>query len=123
MSQQDHIDPNRRIAAVLDVFKGRWKGEIIIALRERQMRFKDLRQAMPSVSARALTESLRSLERDGVITRQQFAGIPPHVEYDLTEQGRGLLPLLDHVQAWGERHLACVEACRASYDAQAERKA
>ncbi|MEM1026714.1 MAG: helix-turn-helix domain-containing protein [Planctomycetota bacterium] len=109
-------DPNCRIADVLDVFKGRWKGEIIALLREETLRFSSLRKRMPSASARSLTESLRGLERDGVIKRQQFDAVPLHVEYSLTGYGEELLPLLDRIQAWGNKHMSCVRACREQFD-------
>ncbi|MEM9913516.1 MAG: helix-turn-helix domain-containing protein [Planctomycetota bacterium] len=119
MTEYDHIDPNCRIASVLDIFKGRWKGEIIAVLRSGPKRFSTLRSEMPAASARSLTESLRALERDGILQRRQFEEIPPHVEYSLTARGRELLPLLDQIQRWGEVHLSCVEACRETYDHQA----
>ncbi|MEM1099704.1 MAG: helix-turn-helix domain-containing protein [Planctomycetota bacterium] len=113
-----HPDPNCRIAEVLNVFKGRWKGEIIALLRDDTLRFSTLRRKMSSASARSLTESLRALERDGVIRREQFEAVPPRVEYSLTDHGRALLPLLDMIQQWGEHHLGCVEACRQDFDAR-----
>lgn len=116
MTEPSPPDPYCRIAEVLSVFKGRWKGEIIALLREDTLRFSTLRRRISTASARSLTESLRALERDGVVSRQQFVAVPPHVEYSLTEHGRALLPLLDLIQAWGEKHLACVEACREDFD-------
>ncbi|MEM6393067.1 MAG: helix-turn-helix domain-containing protein [Planctomycetota bacterium] len=108
--------PDQRLADVLDIIKGRWKGQIILLLRGGTLRFTSLRRRMPAASARSLTESLRALERDGVVRRQQFEAIPPRVEYSLTDHGHALTPLLDQIDAWGTQHLGCVQACRANYD-------
>ncbi|MEM6750145.1 MAG: helix-turn-helix domain-containing protein [Planctomycetota bacterium] len=109
-------DPRCRIAEVLDVFKGRWKGEIIAALRQSPMRFNALRAQLPAVSARTLSESLRGLERDGVVTRTEHPDASPNVDYALSPRGQELVPLLETIDAWGEAHLGCVAACREAYD-------
>ncbi|MEM1213359.1 MAG: helix-turn-helix domain-containing protein [Planctomycetota bacterium] len=114
--------PDRRILEVLDVIKGRWKGPIILLLRDGTQRFSALRRSMPAASARSLTESLRALERDGVIRREQFEAIPPRVEYSLTDHGHALTPLLDQIDAWGIDHLECVHHCRVAYDKQSTTK-
>ncbi|MEM9021245.1 MAG: helix-turn-helix domain-containing protein [Planctomycetota bacterium] len=110
-------DPNCGIADVLSLFKGRWKGEVIALLFDQTMRFNELRRELPGASARALTESLRQLERDGVIVRTQFKAVPPRVEYRLSSYGNQLVPLLDQIYDWGQEHFDCVRACRAKYDA------
>ncbi|MEM6551381.1 MAG: helix-turn-helix domain-containing protein [Planctomycetota bacterium] len=118
MAKRKTPDPNCRISDVLDIFRGRWKGEIVALLRDETLRFTELRRRIPGASARTLTENLRGLERDGVLIREQFAEVPPHVEYSLSGYGDELLPLLDRIREWGEQHLGCVEACRAAYDAK-----
>ncbi|MEM9346940.1 MAG: helix-turn-helix domain-containing protein [Planctomycetota bacterium] len=110
-------DPNCGIADVLSLFKGRWKGEVIALLNDQTLRFNELRRELPGASARALTESLRHLERDGIILRTQFKSVPPRVEYKLSNYGEQLVPLLDQIYDWGQEHFNCVRACREKYDA------
>jgi len=116
--QQMSDDSRCHVSEVADVFKGKWKGEIIILLRGGPVRFGELKSHLKGITARALTESLRGLERDGVIARHEHEAVPPHVEYVLCEGGQQLLPLLDAIQAWGDRHLKCVMAHREQYDQQ-----
>jgi DNA-binding HxlR family transcriptional regulator len=66
-----------------------------------------------------LTQTLRSLERDGLVTRTVTAAVPVRVDYALTASGRGLLPILGAVKEWSERHIEDVMSAREAYDAQA----
>ncbi|MEQ9455385.1 MAG: helix-turn-helix domain-containing protein [Phycisphaeraceae bacterium] len=118
MLEKTHAhDPKCKISDVLDIFKGRWKGEIIKLLSEQALRFSELKTQLTSASARVLTESLRALERDGVIQRNDLSAPRPHVEYSLSPYGVQLVPLLDQIKAWGEKHINCVRTCRDRYDA------
>lgn len=67
-------------------------------------RFNQLRRLMPAVTQRMLTLQLRALEADGLIARTVLEHIPPHVEYSFTERGLTLGPILEAMEAWGERH-------------------
>lgn len=118
MAEQDlpARDPQCRVSDVLDVFKGRWKGEIIRLLSDQSMRFSELKSSLRQPSSRVLTESLRALERDGVLIRHEVERLPPHVEYALSDSGLQLVPLLDEIRAWGAQHLKCVRAHREQYD-------
>lgn len=88
------------ISDTLDVIGGRWKPLILYHLRGGSKRFNELRRLMPNVSQRMLTQHLRQLETDGVITRTVREKVPPHVDYDFSERGRTLLPILDAMAAW-----------------------
>ncbi|MFJ4980072.1 winged helix-turn-helix transcriptional regulator [Streptomyces coeruleorubidus] len=96
----------------------KWTAMVVIALSPGRMRFRDLRTAVDGISAKVLTETLRDLERDGIVTRQVYAEVPPRVEYELTELGRTLQAPLQALGHWAEEHIAEVLAARESYDAR-----
>jgi DNA-binding HxlR family transcriptional regulator len=93
-----------RLGDVLRCIDGRWKMPILAHLSgEETMRFSDLERAIPQASQKMLTQHLRELERDGIVTRTVYPQVPPKVEYRLTDQGKGLrsvfLALLDWADA------------------------
>jgi DNA-binding HxlR family transcriptional regulator len=94
------------VEATLDVIGGRWKGVILYHLLRGTLRFNALRRELPNVTQRMLTLQLRELERDGLVRRTVYAEVPPKVEYDLTEHGRSLEPLLHAMREWGHRWMA-----------------
>jgi DNA-binding HxlR family transcriptional regulator len=92
------------IEVALDVIGGKWKGIVLYRLTAGTARFNELRRLMPKVTQRVLTLQLRELERDGVIRRTVFPEVPPRVEYDMTEFGASLKPILDMMSDWGSRY-------------------
>lgn len=99
------LDPLRDtcpVRAAIDVIRGRWKPSILWELYQGTKRFGDLHSALPGISAQALTVQLRQLESDGVVARAIFAEVPARVEYSLTELGKGLCPVMQALNAWGE---------------------
>ena len=101
-------DPPRSGAAdlcpaelALLVMRGRWKLLILCRLREGPNRFSALQQSLAGVSHKVLTAQLRELEADAVVRRHVLGEVPPRVEYDLSERGRALLPVLEGLHAWG----------------------
>lgn len=92
------------IEVALDVLGGKWKGMVLYRLLDGTARFNELRRLMPKVTHRVLTLQLRELERDGVIRRTVHPEVPPRVEYDLTEFGKSLKPILDLMSDWGSRY-------------------
>lgn len=96
---------------------GRWGAMILLCLRARPRQFGVLRRHLPPVSAKVLAETLRSMERDGLVCRRPVAGAPDRaVEYELSELGRSLLPVIDHAQLWGRAHLAELDGHRQHHD-------
>ncbi|MEM6794497.1 MAG: helix-turn-helix domain-containing protein [Acidobacteriota bacterium] len=105
------------IERVLDVFAGKWKPAILFSLENRgTLRFNELRRQIPGVSQRMLTQQLRELERDGVVSREQFLEIPPRVEYSLTSLGHTLSRVEEAIDSWGNAHMPEVERARERYD-------
>ena len=93
------------LTAALAAIGGKWKLIIIYWLAESPRHFAGLRQLMPSISQKVLTEQLRELVSDGIVHRQPTGVIPAPVEYSLTDYGRGLLPLVESIRLWGRGHL------------------
>ena len=86
----------------LAVIGGKWKPLIVWHLRDiAAMRFSALRRAMPAITQKMLTQQLRELESDGLLTRTVFAEVPPRVEYALTDLGRGIIPILESLCRFG----------------------
>ncbi len=81
-------------------------------------RFGELRRDIAGISPKVLTQKLRELERDGVLTRRIYASVPPKVEYRLTPLGETLIGLLDAIRVWSETHIEAVVAAQQRYDAQ-----
>jgi DNA-binding HxlR family transcriptional regulator len=81
---------------------GRWKVTILHVLSKHARRFGEINVRVPSISRKVLTEQLRELETDGLISRKQYKEFPPRVEYALTEYGESLCPLLAYIAAWNK---------------------
>ena len=96
--------PKRYSCAVelaVDVIGGRWRTVILSHLKEGVHRYGQLRRRMPGISEKMLTQRLRELEADGLVSRRDLGTVPPHVEYDLTDEGRSLAPVLQALYDWG----------------------
>lgn len=94
--------PECPVATTVQLIGNKWKLLILrnLIYNDKQ-RFSDFLKTIPAISKKVLTDNLRALEDDGLITRQAFAEIPPRVEYSLTELGKTLKPILDAMFDWG----------------------
>lgn len=99
----------------------KWTAMIVIALADRRLRFGELQSEVGGISNKVLADTLRDLERDGIVTRFAYAQMPPRVEYELTELGRSLQAPLSALRVWAEAHYDEVSIARESYDARAVR--
>lgn len=97
--------PGCSVEATLEVIGGKWKGVILYFLMQRTHRFGELRRLLPNITQRMLTQQLRELEEDGVITRTVYAEVPPKVEYSLSKFGKSLEPIVKMMGEWGDLHL------------------
>ena len=84
---------------------------------DQPQRFKEISARVDGISTKMLTQTLRGLERDGLLKRHQYPEIPPRVTYELTDSGRGLAEALAQVETWATDHLGTVSEARARYDA------
>ena len=108
--------PSRRLLKSLGDL---WTVLVIGALHhaDRPQRFKEISVQVDGISTKMLTQTLRGLERDGLLERHQYPEIPPRVTYELTDSGKGLAEALAQVEAWATDHLGAVTEARARYDA------
>lgn len=96
---------NISVEATLEVIGGKWKTVILCHLTHGKKRTSDLKRVMPAITQKMLTQQLRELEADGIVSRIVYNQVPPKVEYELTEYGWSLKPILDSLCSWGERHI------------------
>jgi DNA-binding HxlR family transcriptional regulator len=101
---------------VLDRIGDRWTVLVVVALADGRLRFSELRARIEGITPKVMTQTLRALERDGVVTRTVFAEVPPRVEYELTDLGRDLLAPIDAIRIWAERHASRIVSNRAVHD-------
>ena len=103
---------------VLDRIGDRWTVLVVVALADGRLRFSELRTKIEGITPKVMTQTLRALERDGLITREVFAEVPPRVEYELTELGRDLLAPIDAIRIWAEQHASRIVQNRDVYDSR-----
>ena len=108
--------PSRQL---LDRLSDKWVALVLAALAdEGTMRYSALSRRLAGVSQKMLTQTLRSLERDGLVTRTVTATVPVTVDYDLTDLGRSLERVVRGIKEWAESHMDSVQAAREEYDAR-----
>lgn len=100
---------NNPVELALDVIGGKWKMPILWRLKDRVWRYGELHKDLGTVNHKMLTQQLRELERDGLITRTVYPVVPPHVEYALTPLGASAIPCIEVLRAWGASFRAARE--------------
>ena len=93
--------PECPVATTVQLIGSKWKLLIIRNLLQRPWRFNELRKTLPGISQKVLTDSLRSMESDGIVTRTVYPEVPPRVEYCLSELGETMRPIIKSMEAWG----------------------
>ena len=96
--------PECPVATTEQLIGNKWKLLIIRNLLVRPWRFNELQKSLDGISQKVLTDNLRSMETDGIITRTVYAEVPPRVEYALSPLGESMRPILNSMQAWGEAY-------------------
>ena len=92
------------VATTVQLIGNKWKLLIIRNLLERPWRFNELQKSLAGISQKVLTDSLRSMEKDGLVTRTVYAEVPPRVEYALSALGESMRPILDTMADWGSKY-------------------
>jgi len=92
---------NNPVELSLYIIGGKWKIPIIWSLKESSLRYGELRKSLPKVTHKMLTQQLRELEADEIITRKVYPEVPPKVEYSLTLLGKSIIPVIDLLNEWG----------------------
>ena len=96
--------PECPVATTVSLIGSKWKLLILRNLLNRPWRFNELKKDLNGISQKVLTDSLRSMEEDGLITRTVYPEVPPHVEYALSELGESMRPILTSMQEWGTNY-------------------
>lgn len=96
--------PECPVATTVQLIGSKWKLLIMRNLLQRPWRFNELRKTLPGLSQKVLTDSLRSMEADGIITRTVYPEVPPRVEYCLSELGESMRPIIKSMEAWGTEY-------------------
>lgn len=105
--------PTRQL---LESLTDKWLGLVLCALADGPKRHGELARRIAGVSQKMLTQTLRTLERDGLVTRSVTPSVPVRVDYALTPLGRDLLPVMVAIKTWAESHMDEIDAARESYD-------
>ena len=117
MSKKNHSEAACAIDYAFQRIGGKHKGRILYHLQAEVLRYGQLRRVITGVTPKMLTQALRELEDDGLLTRTVYQEVPPRVEYQLTTTGRELLPFIALLESWGTRqmaqqHITSVVACQ-----------
>lgn len=94
------------VTHTLHVIGGRWKPILLWELTKGPLRYGELKKALPAITEKVLIEKLKELEADGLLIRKALPVVPPHVTYELTEQGKSLQPVLSAMANWGINQLS-----------------
>ncbi|MFI0407264.1 winged helix-turn-helix transcriptional regulator [Actinomadura sp. 3N508] len=106
------FDPDCPTRLVLDRIGDKWSVLVVLSLSDGPRRFTQLRDGIGGVTPKVLTQTLRAMERDGLLTRTVFAQVPPRVEYALTPLGQSLQTPIEAIAAWAEENVEAVVAAR-----------
>lgn len=107
--------PSRKL---LDRLSDKWVALVLKSLIDGPKRYSELARQLAGVSQKMLTQTLRSLERDGMLTRTVTPSVPARVDYELTPLGESLAGILGQLKTWAEQHMPEVDRARAEYDAR-----
>ena len=124
IAERPHLNPEsadcRAVNTVLARVGDKWSVLIIVMLGDGTKRFNEIKRMVGGISQRMLTLTLRGLERDGLVTRTVFPTIPPRVDYELTDLGRGLWQPVEALGKWASDHQMQIEDARARFDRRNE---
>ena len=104
MRTKEDILPECRVATTVSLIGSKWKLLIMRNLLARPWRFNELQKSIDGISQKALTEALRSMEADGIVSRTVYPEVPPRVEYALTELGESMRPIIQSMEQWGNNY-------------------
>jgi DNA-binding HxlR family transcriptional regulator len=107
---------NCPVRGILDKLGDKWSMLIVLELSAGKQRFSELRRRIPDISQKMLTQTLRDLQRDGLVARQVFDTVPPSVEYRLTELGSSLLEPFGHLVVWANSNHDAISTARSQFD-------
>ena len=115
MKTRDEL-PDCPVATTVQLIGSKWKLLILRNLLTRPWRFNELRKSLDGISQKVLTDSLRSMEEDGIITRTVYPEVPPRVEYALSELGESMRPIIKSMEEFGLKYKAYVDKSKTPED-------
>ncbi|GAA5011917.1 winged helix-turn-helix transcriptional regulator [Actinopolymorpha pittospori] len=118
----DMFDPLCPSSAMPIQIGDKWTGMVVLCLEGGPRRFSELKAPLRGITPKVLTQTLRAMERDGLVTRTAYDENPPRVEYELTPLGRSLLTLVAAARAWSRDHLPALLQDREAHDAAPVRR-
>ena len=118
--EYDVLNPKCPTQQVLDRVASKWTMLVILALTDGPQRYATLQRRVIGVTKKMLTQTLRALERDGLIERRIYETVPIQTEYELTASGRGLGNAVSVIRTWAYNHMPAIEAARQDFDARRE---
>lgn len=110
MRTKAELLPECPVATTVSIIGNKWKLLIIRNLLVRPWRFNELQRDLEGISQKVLTDNLRALEKDGIITRTVYPEVPPRVEYALSPTGESMRPILDSMASWGSSYKQSIQA-------------
>ncbi|NUR99968.1 MAG: helix-turn-helix transcriptional regulator [Kribbellaceae bacterium] len=110
------FDPNCPTRVILDRLGDKWTVLVVLVLRDGPQRFTELRDRIGQVAPKVLTQTLRRMERDGLLTREVHPEIPPRVIYTLTPMGASLITPITVLADWAETHMPAITRAQVAYD-------
>ena len=114
----DMFDPVCPSSAMPFQIGDKWTGMVVLCLEHGPRRFSELLVPLRGITRKVLAETLRAMQRDGLVTRTAYDENPPRVEYELTQLGRSLLALIEAARVWSRDNLPTLLAARAAYEAR-----
>ncbi|HRE19415.1 MAG TPA: helix-turn-helix domain-containing protein [Rhabdaerophilum sp.] len=118
MAKQRHsrfdCAPGCSVEAAISLIDGKWKCVILFHLLEGTARFGEIKRRIPNVTQRTLTNQLRELESDGLIVRTVYPQVPPKVEYQLSDLGHSMAPVLGALKSWGDSNIDLFSKARSA---------
>lgn len=109
MKKNDEIIEACPVATTVNLIGNKWKLLIMRNLLQRPWRFNELQKSLDGISQKVLTDSLRAMEKDGIVVRTVYAEVPPRVEYSLSKIGESMRPILNAMQVWGNDYKSKME--------------
>ena len=120
--QYDVLNPRCPTQQVLERIASKWTMLVILALSERPLHYAELQRSVQGVTKKMLTQTLRALERDGLVDRRVYDTVPPQTEYALTHLGRSLAITVAGVREWAYGHMPAIAGARVEFDGRMSEK-